>query len=203
MSEVSKERSFFIVLGWVTLIGFPLVSLSIYQWLEGDWFSIFKMGWPIWYQVPVGIVSGIVLGWLLRAYLRMGFMREIRMIYRSLLKPVGLEKREYVFLSFCAGVGEEILFRGVIQHFAGIYVTSVLFVALHGYLNPTNFRMLSYGLILTGIFIGVGFMAAFIGIYACILLHMVIDIFLFGMLDEGEDGLQKQPAGEDGRISDF
>ncbi|MFI5204443.1 MAG: type II CAAX prenyl endopeptidase Rce1 family protein [Flavobacteriales bacterium] len=200
---MNKEKKFFIVLGWVTLIGFPVISLSVYQWLEGDWFSLFKTGWPLWYQIPIGATGGIVLGWLLRAYLRLGFMRDIRTHYRGLLKPIGLEKKEYVFLSFCAGVGEEILFRGVIQHFAGIYVTSVLFVALHGYLNPSNFRMLSYGLILTVIFIGVGFMATFIGIYACIVLHMVVDIFLFGMLDEGEGGLQNQEAGEDGPISDF
>jgi hypothetical protein len=188
---LNKEKSFFMALGWVTLLVFPAVSLAIYEWVNGNWYLIFKSGWPVWYQLPVGVASGVVLGILLRAYLRMKFMAEIQTFYRGLLKPIGLEKKEYVFLSVCAGVGEEILFRGVVQHFAGIYVTSVLFVALHGYLNPTNWRLMMYGLILTAIFIGVGFMASYIGIYACILLHIIIDVYLFGMIDEDGQAFQK------------
>ena len=42
---------------------------------------------------------------------------------------------------------EELLFRAGVQHYMGWWITAILFVALHGYLNPFNWRFSVYGLI--------------------------------------------------------
>ncbi|MBK7566807.1 MAG: CPBP family intramembrane metalloprotease [Bacteroidetes bacterium] len=42
-----------------------------------------------------------------------------------------------LFLSFCAGVGEELLFRGAIQPWLGIWLTALLFI-FYTDLNPKD-----------------------------------------------------------------
>ena len=58
-----------------------------------------------------------------------------------------ITRTDALFISFCAGFGEEILFRTGMQHYLGILITSIFFVAIHGYLNPFNWRYSLYGLI--------------------------------------------------------
>ena len=169
-------------MGWVTLIFFPLVALLVLHFVSHKWQFVFQDGIELFYQVPIGIAAGLGIGFGLRAMLLTKGFTDLTHKYADLLSEFNLNKQEFTFLSVCAGVGEEILFRGCIQYYAGIYITAVLFVALHGYLNPLNRKILLYGLVLTVIFIGVGYLMAFVGLYACIILHIIIDIILFGHL---------------------
>lgn len=169
-------------MGWVTLIGFPAIALAVLYGVGGSWQHIFTLGWPIYYQVLLGTALGFVLGIGLRAFLELPFLSNITNEYSGVFKNFNLTRDDYVFISVCAGVGEEILFRGCIQEYAGIIPTAILFVAIHGYLNPLNYKISSYGLLLTGIFIGVGYLMQYTGLYTCILLHIIIDIILFGHL---------------------
>lgn len=169
-------------MGWVTLLGFPLLALLLLYFIADEWQFIFTGGWPLYYQIPLGIALGVGLGFGLREFLKTQMMRDITHKYAGMLGEFSLNKQEIIFLSVCAGIGEEILFRGCIQYFAGVYITSVGFVALHGYLNPMDRRVFIYGIILTIIFFGVGFLMQFTGIYTCIILHIIIDIILFDHL---------------------
>jgi membrane protease YdiL (CAAX protease family) len=169
-------------MGWVTLIGFPAVALGILYGVSGSWQHIFTGGWPIYVQLLLGTAVGLATGFGLRAFLNLPFLHDITNDYSGVFKNLELTRDDYVFISVCAGVGEEILFRGCIQEYAGILPTAILFVAVHGYLNPLNYKISSYGLLLTGLFIGVGYLMQYTGLYTCIALHIVIDIILFGHL---------------------
>ena len=177
-----SNRSLIIIMGWVTLTIFPLIALLILHFVSGQWQFVFQNGIQIYYQIPIGIALGFLLGFGLRAMLSTKAFKDLTHSYADMLSMFELNPQEFTFLSVCAGVGEEILFRGCIQFYAGIYITAIIFVALHGYLNPLNRKILLYGLVLTAIFIGVGFLMQFVGIYACIILHIIIDIILFGHL---------------------
>jgi uncharacterized protein len=177
-----------LTMGWVTLILFPVVALLILYFVSGQWQFVFQNGIEIYYQTPIGIALGLILGYGLKAMLSTRGFKDLTHTYADMLSEFDLNRQEFIFLSVCAGVGEEILFRGCIQYYAGIYITSVIFVALHGYLNPLNRKILLYGIVLTAIFIGVGFLMNFVGVYACIILHIIIDIILFGHLaSEGQN----------------
>lgn len=177
-----NNKNLILTMGWVTLLVFPLVSLLILNYVSGNWQFIFQNGIQVYYQIPVGIALGIGLGFGLRAMLRTRAFKDLTHKYSDMLSQFELNAQEFTFLSVCAGVGEEILFRGCIQFYGGIYLTAVIFVALHGYLNPLNRKILLYGIVLTVIFIGVGFLMTHVGIYSCIILHIIIDIILFGHL---------------------
>lgn len=97
----------------------------------------------------------------------------------SMVRDMKLTFWDCVFLSICAGVGEELLFRSGVQFYLGPIITSVVFVAIHGYLNPFNWRMSLYGLIvLPFIFlISYGFME--FGLWFAIAAHFSYDLVLF------------------------
>src|SRR5690606_18677537 len=75
------------------------------------------------------------------------------------------------FLSFCAGFGEEILFRSGVQHWLGIWITSILFIAIHGYFNPKKWRLSLYVLLILPFILSLGFWLEPIGIWFCIAAH--------------------------------
>ncbi len=60
-------------------------------------------------------------------------VRAIRRVYRDLLKPAfaGIGAREVVVISLAAGIGEELLFRGVLQPELGLIPASLIFGVLH------------------------------------------------------------------------
>ena len=99
--------------------------------------------------------------------------------YKTLINTFELDLPLIFFVSFCAGFGEETLFRGVLQPLLGIWVTALIFVAIHGYLNPNNWKISIYGAYLT-IAIGIiGYLSDYFGLTTAIISHMVIDVILF------------------------
>ncbi|WP_258541301.1 CPBP family intramembrane glutamic endopeptidase [Parvicella tangerina] len=99
--------------------------------------------------------------------------------YGQVVKSLNLSWVVIVFLSFSAGVGEEFFFRGVLQDYLGIVITAIIFVLIHGYLNPFDKIIFVYGLMMTVIIIGVGFIDKYIGLTSAMVAHMVIDVILF------------------------
>lgn len=84
-----------------------------------------------------------------------------------------------IFLSFCAAVGEELLFRAGIQPLFGPFITAILFVGLHGYLNPFNIRFSVYGLIVLPFILLISYGLAPFGLLFCIGAHFSYDAILF------------------------
>jgi membrane protease YdiL (CAAX protease family) len=84
---------------------------------------------------------------------RVGFVGRI---YEHLKHMLGrgirdLRLEEIIILAAAAGIGEEVLFRGVLQGLAGIWITSLVFGALHA-LTP------AYFILATGIGLYLGFL---------------------------------------------
>ena len=174
-----SNKNLLIIMGYVTLIVFPLIGILLLYWIHGEWIFIFKNGLPLYWQIPIGCVLGLLLAIGLRFVLQRSFIHDTSTRYIKLINEFGLTREETIFLSVCAGIGEEVLFRGAIQTFVGIPLTAIAFVALHGYLNPKDWRISIYGIILCLIFIGIGYIMQFWGIYVCIAIHIIIDVVLF------------------------
>lgn len=113
-------------------------------------------------------------------------MQKVRNFYGKMLQEIHFNWFEIAFLSLCAGIGEEILFRGCMQYYAGIWITSVVFVGIHGYLNPKNWRLSIYGLYMTIVILGLSYIFEEAGMIFAITAHFAIDLFLFGK-SESED----------------
>ena len=172
-----------LLLALLTLFGFSLVGWLILRYfLSTPFIEIFDGDMATGYQVLIGSVYGLVaalFGW---AIIKLPFMKQILKTYAGLIKNLRLGYGEIILISFCAGVGEEILFRGAIQPMLGVWLTSIIFVALHGYLNPANWRISIYGIFMTFIIAGLGYFTIEFGIISAMAAHMMIDVVLLYLL---------------------
>jgi membrane protease YdiL (CAAX protease family) len=124
-------------------------------------------------------------------------MDGVRLRYERMFRNLRLNWSEIAFISLCAGVGEELLFRGVLQPLLGIVLTAVLFVAIHGYLNPRDWRISVYGVFMTGVICFLGWMTEVYGIWSAVMAHFVIDVILLADLLEKPNETPNLPSTDD------
>ena len=113
-------------------------------------------------------------------------VRAMRGVYRDLLKPAfaGIGVREVVAVSIAAGVGEELLFRGVLQPEIGLIPASLVFGALHTGGRGT----LAFGCWVALMGAGLGWLAAATGgLLAPIVAHALYDAAALVYIRWGRD----------------
>lgn len=174
---ITRKNIFKLALG--TLVGFGLLGWMLAHFmlnisLKGLFFS----NSSLLSQLVIGLIYGMLaafIGWFV---VKSRFLQSTLTFFVNLIQPLKLTIVEIVFISFCAGVGEELFFRGTIQPILGIWLTAILFVALHGYLNPFNLRITVYGIFMTVIIAGMGYLTIRLGLVTAMMAHMVVDILL-------------------------
>lgn len=147
--------------------------------------SLFETGMFWCYQLPIGLIYGLVTAWLGWQLIKMQLMHEVKNFYSSIIQQLKLNWLDIIFISFCAGVGEELLFRGAIQYWLGIYFTSIVFVGIHGYLNPKDWKISIYGGYLTLVMIGISYGFEELGMVSAMAAHFAIDVYLLGVISFG------------------
>ena len=134
---------------------------------------------PWWKQLLIGLLLGLVGAIGVIKLLAIPYMQPVIDRYNPLFSSLKINLLEAIFLSLCAGIGEELLFRVVIQHYWGIPITSLFFVAIHGYLNPKLKPLVLYGVILTAYIAAIGFAYEKSGFIAASTAHFIFDLILF------------------------
>ena len=129
-------------------------------------------------QAVAGLGIGLLMATLAWALINTDRLHQVRVRYVDLLGPHVQRRLDRWMVSLCAGVGEELFFRGALQHWLGIPLTAVLFVAIHGYLDPRDRGLLLYGGLLTLFMLGFGWMAEVWGLYAPMAAHALFDAVL-------------------------
>jgi CAAX protease family protein len=174
------SRHSFFIMALVTLFGFSIVGLLIIETFHD--FSIWQViafGSPWPYQILRGLVFGTIAAACMIWMIGTPLLVEARNFFSELISDANLKMPDLLFLSLAAGIGEEILFRAALQPFLGIWLTALIFVALHGYLNPMNLQMSIYGVLMVIISAGLGYLFEYIGIFAAMSAHFIIDLILF------------------------
>jgi len=173
-----NKRTLFL-LGLLTLFGFSsLGGWIIEQFLDVRFFSLFQTETPWYTQIGMGLLYGTITAigaWLI---VNSDLLTDTRTFFAKFIQQLRLSTIDILFISFCAGTGEEILFRGAIQPYLGIWITAVLFVAIHGYLNPKNWKLSIYGAYMCLVIGGIGYLCDYLGITAAIAAHFAIDVVL-------------------------
>lgn len=175
------------IMGLGTLFGFPAIGYTLIGLAEDNPWA-FAINWTTPMNLVLQILGGLAFGTLAGFFawwlINQRNMLEIKMKYGMLIHNFKLNLWEIVFLSFCAGVGEEFLFRGVIQPYWGIWITAIFFVAIHGYLDPRDKKMMTYGLTMTVIIGLLGYMKIYMGLIAPMMAHFAIDVVLLHKLSK-------------------
>ena len=174
-----------VTLGLFTIIGFPLAAFAInYFFSSKSFWDVFISKQGILKELIMGMCTGILSGIFAWRIIKLKILEPVREKYQDVIGSLRMNIGTIVMVSICAGVGEEILFRGVLQSYFGIWITAVGFVAIHGYLNPLDWRISIYGAYMTAAIIAIGYLDQLYGLTSAMLAHTIIDIILFVKLTQ-------------------
>jgi uncharacterized protein len=174
------ERKHLILrLALATIIGMPLIALAVDHFSDDVRIANALIGdGQFALHVVYGLIAGMAIAvpgyWISTR----PWMGRVHHQYARLIQQFNLNNSDILFISCCAGIGEEILFRGAIQPFLGVVLTAIFFVAIHGYLNPRDWRISVYGIFMTAGIALLGYLAETKGLLVAIVAHTVIDIYL-------------------------
>ena len=169
-----------LIYGWITLLLFPIPGFLLQFFINDATFSDFLniKSYSI-LHLFFGLELGVVYGFISYLFVKSPFFEKLPNRIDDLVKAMNLKVRHGLFLSFCAAVGEELLFRAGLQSFLGPFLCSIVFVALHGYLNPFNLRFSVYGLIVLPFILLISYGMEPFGLLFCIAAHFSYDAILF------------------------
>jgi membrane protease YdiL (CAAX protease family) len=153
-----------------------------------DWQTFLHLDEIALIPIAYGLEFGIVYAFLAILILKAPIFEKIPLQIDKLVKDLRLTYFDAIFLSFCAGLGEELLFRAGIQPFLGIWPTSILFVAIHGYLSIKKPKMSLYGLVVLPFIVLISYGFESFGLWFSVAAHFSYDLVLFlGMISEDKE----------------
>ena len=131
--------------------------------------------------VPIllGLELGLAYAAFASAMLHTPVLRNESLKQREMLLQLRMSLPDMLFLSLCAGIGEELLFRSGLQYYLGPELTALIFVALHGYYHPLNWKKSLYGILVTPFIFLLAYGFDYFGLWFCIAAHFAYDFLLF------------------------
>lgn len=177
--QILRKRSLYL-LGLITLIVFPIPTFVVLYYfyniqpLEILQFESFQII-PVGFGLQVGFIYGILALLLMKS----GIFDDLPVNIKQVVQRMRLSFLDALMLSLCAGIGEELLFRSGVQFFLDPVTTSIIFIAIHGYLNPLNWRMSIYGLIILPFVLLISYGFEYFGLWFAIAAHFMYDFVLF------------------------
>ena len=187
------SRELFMRMGLLTLL-VPLVIVAILYYFNATTFMIpVVIGKAnVWIQVGAGVAGGFLLSGITWLMGKWKYLDDVNFDFTLRLGIFNFSLQEILFLSFCAGVGEEIVFRGMIQPWLGILTTSFMFIALHGYMSYSSWPKVIFGLILFAVGTILGILGEYLGLLAAIVAHIIYDVIAFQRIQAEYEELKKK-----------
>lgn len=167
-------------MGWLTLVVFPIPAFLVLYFFEDFTVSQF-FDWDHFELTPIayGICVGLAYALIASRILNLSIFDEVPLKIDQFVRDLKLSVFAALFLSICAGVGEELLFRMGVQFYLGPLLTAILFVAVHGYINPTSWKKSLYGIVVLPLSLILCYGFEFFGLWFSIAVHFTYDAVLF------------------------
>lgn len=179
MKKKSKKLLYLILfVGELFLIFVAFIILSI---KKQSYISLLNLNhtpsiFIIFIVILCALAIAISIGF---AVIKFTLFKDIKKIINEITNNFGLNTFDILIISIIAGVCEEILFRGVLQPMLGIWLTSFLFIFLHGYFNPVNWRMTIFGILMFCLSMVLGIIYIKYGLITAIIFHIFYDFASF------------------------
>lgn len=166
------------ILGIGTLIVFPALAWVVCYYSDQNFADIFRFNLDTIWTLPTFLSAGIFFGLGVIWLTELKYFEDALSKYRDILKGFKITRWQAFFLSLCAGVGEEVFFRGALQPLMGVWVTAFVFVAIHGYFSITNWKVNIFSVCLTLFIAVLGWAATEYSIYHAMAGHFSYDLVL-------------------------
>ena len=164
-----------------SMVFYLFIATLLYYFVIGEsLITVFFEGKPIAEQLLTGLGAGVVSALVILFFSTRPPMSQVLddfMIFR-IISRTEFTLFDKVQISLFAGAGEEILFRGTIQPLIGIWLTSVLFIAIHGYISIKSAGHILFTVLLLGLSVMLGFLFELSGIVAAMTAHAVYDLVM-------------------------
>lgn len=166
-----------------------LLTFLIYHFFyDSGIVKAFDHGSSINNQILIGIVSGCIgagiIGFVISRPPVSDILHDFYIV--EAISKISFSNFDRIQLSFFAGAGEELLFRGAIQPLLGIWITSIIFVGLHGYFKFKSAGHIVFGLLMFGLSVMLGYLFREAGLIAAMTAHAVYDLIMLKWM-EGRD----------------
>lgn len=174
------KKSKIYTIGFLTLLVFPIPAFLILYYFEGisPW-ELLQLDRYNSFNIGLGLMFGVYYAIFATILLESHVFKALPNRIEPIIKQMNLKWYDCLFLSICAGVGEEILFRSGVQFYLGPIITSIIFIAIHGYFNPKSWRKSLYGAILLPFILVLSYGYNIYGLGFCIAAHFSYDLYLF------------------------
>lgn len=131
--------------------------------------------------IPIlyGLEFGFLYAFLAALILKAPIFETIPLKIDRIVQDLRINIIDALFLSMCAGIGEELLFRAGMQTYFGVWFTSIFFVAIHGYFSLKNPRMSLYGIVVLPFILLISWGYEHFGLWFSIAAHFAYDVVLF------------------------
>lgn len=150
----------------------------------------FTDGAPAWIQLITGTGFGILFGVMGVQLMKDPTLKDALSDYEVIktLNELKLGKAQQISVSAVAGITEEFLFRAAIQPIIGIWLTSLIFVGVHGYIKITTIPKFLFTLFTFLLSMMLGYLYMTFGLYSAMLAHFIYDaIVLWQHSKEAEE----------------
>lgn len=144
--------------------------------------------WP--FQLGYGLLCGAAAALAIGFFVNREPLRSVlddfyifREVSRMRLTPF-----DRIQVSLFAGAGEELLFRGALQPVLGIWLTSLVFVGIHGYFKFKSIGHILFGLLMFALSMLLGSIYAHAGLLSAMAAHAFYDVIMLWWIKPTGDG---------------
>lgn len=159
-----------------------------YFWLDESLVSAFKHGISLPGQLITGVLTGLGAAAVLIFFISrppVSTVLDDFSLFRA-IKQIHFTPFDRIQVSLFAGAGEEVLFRGAIQPVLGIWVTSFIFIAIHGYVSIRSAGHLIFTLLFFALSMMLGILYETAGLISAMCAHAVYDVVMLWWVDRLE-----------------
>ncbi len=179
LSELSS-RSLLFLSAASALIYLLLALLIFYFFYEENLLSAFDHGLSLTGQLVAGLGAGslaaLIIIWAADRPPVSDVLHDFYLVRE--ISKTRFSRFDRIQLSLFAGTGEELLFRGAIQPLLGIWVTSLIFVAIHGYFKFQKPGHWIFGGLMFGLSMLLGVLFEYAGLMAAMSAHALYDVLM-------------------------
>jgi membrane protease YdiL (CAAX protease family) len=164
---------------WISgLLWLVTGSLLVYFFHSQSPAELFSGGLPLWQQLLSGLTGGLLAGYLASAMMKLPRFRHISRDYPIVdaVRKARLSTADIYSISITAGIAEEWLFRAALQPLLGLWLSSLIFVGLHGYFKFKNTAQLLFGGFMMLLSLMLGLLFEYAGLLSAITAHAAYDV---------------------------
>lgn len=162
------------------IVWVALGAVLIYFFHDQNITELFQDGQSVVLQLFWGVLFGIIFGLAGWAMFKKPQLKKVLDDYAiiKMVRELNLSRFQIFHISLVAGITEEFLFRAAIQPIIGIWLTSLLFIGIHGYIKLQTPAHLFFTLFTFLLSMMLGYLFIYSGIIAAMAAHAVYDVIV-------------------------